>query len=85
MAKTATSSLLRDGEKLRKEFEFFKDNCKTKHAGQFSLINETHCKWYGKCCAAGIYPFGSMFQNEALNMKESLKDSSLDSFRTSNG
>ena len=26
-----------------------------------------------------------MFQNEALNMKESLKDSSLDSFRTSNG
>ena len=56
-----------------------------KHAGQFSLINETLYKWYGKCCAAGIYPFGSMLQEEALKIKESLKDSSLDSFTASNG
>ena len=30
-------------------------------------------KWYGKCFAAGIYPFGSMLQEEALKIKESLK------------
>ena len=41
IGKTAASSILKDGKKLRKEFEFFKGNCKTKRAGQFSLINET--------------------------------------------
>ena len=39
----------------------------------------------GKCCAAGIYPFDSMLQEEALKIKESLNDSSLDSFTASNG
>ena len=76
---------MKDGKKLRKEFEFFKGNCKTKRAGQFSLINETLYKWYGKCCAAGIYPFGSILQEETLKIKESLKDISLDSFIASNG
>ena len=85
IGKTAASSILKDGKKLRKEFEFFKGNCKTKRVGQFSLINETLYKWYGKCCAAGIYPFRSMLQEEALKIKESLKDSSLDSFTASNG
>ena len=41
-----------------------------KHAEQFSLINEILCKWYGKCCAAGIYLFGSMLQEEAVKIKE---------------
>ena len=41
IGKAAASSILKDGKKLRKEFEFFKGNCKTKRAGQFSLINET--------------------------------------------
>ena len=69
IGKTAASSILKDGKKLRKEFEFFKGNCKTKRAGEFNLISETHYKWYGKYCAAGIYPFGSMFQEEALKIK----------------
>ena len=73
IGKTAASSILKDGKKLRKEFELFRGNCKRKRAGQFSLINETLYKWYGKCCAAGIYPFGSMLQEEALKIKESLK------------
>ena len=85
IGKTAASSILKDGKKLRKEFELFKGNCKRKRAGQFCLINETLYKWYGKCCAAGIYPFGSMLQEEALKIKESLKDSLLDSFTASNG
>ena len=62
IGKTAASSILKEGEKLRKEFEFFKGNYKTKRAGQFSLINGRLYKWYGKCCAEGIYPFGSMLQ-----------------------
>ena len=76
---------MKDGKKLCKEFEFFKGNCKTKRAEQFSLINETLYKWYGKCCAAGIYPFQSMLQEEAVKIKESLKHSSFDSFTASNG
>ena len=52
---------------------------------RFNLINQALYKWYGKCCAAGIYPFGSMLQGEVLKIKESLKDSSLDSFTGSNG
>ena len=83
--KTLASSILKDGKKLSKEFGFFKGNCKTKRTGQFSLIKETPYKWYGKCCAAGIYPFESMLQEEALKIKESLKDGSLDSFTAPNG
>ena len=49
------------------------------------MINETLYKWYGKCCAAGIYPFGSLLQKEALKIEESLKDSSLDSFAAFKG
>ena len=78
--KTAAATILRDGKKLRKEYEFFKGDCKTKRTGQFMVINED-----GKCFAAGIYPFGSMLQEEALKIKESLNDSSLDSFTASNG
>ena len=85
IGKIAGSSILKDGKKLRKEFEFFKGDCKTKRSGQFSLINETLCKWYGRCCAAGIYPFGSMLQEVALKIKENLNDSSLNSFTASNG
>ena len=85
IGKTAAATILRDGKKLRKEYEFFKGDCKTKRTGQFMVINEILYKWYGKCCAAGIYPFGSMLQEEALKIKESLNDSSLDSFTASNG
>ena len=42
-------------------------------------------KWYGKCWAAGIYPFGSVLQEEALKIKENLRGSSLDSLTASNG
>ena len=85
IGKTAASSILKDGKKLRKEFEFFKGNCKTKGAGQFGLISGTHYKWYGKCCAAGIYSFGSMLQEEVLKIKESLKNNSLHNFTAFNG
>ena len=81
----AAATILRDGKKVRQEYEFFKSNCKTKCTGQFMVINEILYKWYGKCCAAGIYPFGSMLQEEALEIKDSLSDSSLDSFTASNG
>ena len=55
-----------------------------KHAEQFSLISEILCKWYGKCCAVGIYLFGSMLQEEAVKIKESLNGNSLDSFTAFN-
>ena len=84
IGKTAAATILRDGKKLRKEYEFFKGDCKTKRTGQFMVTNEILYKWYGKCCAAGIYPFGSMLQ-EVLKIKESLNDSSLDSFTASSG
>ena len=62
-----------------KNMNFSKGDCKTKRTRQFMVINEILYKWYGKCCATGIYPFGSMLQEEALKIKESLSDSSLDS------
>ena len=61
--KTAAAPILKDGKKLRKEFEFFKGNCKTKRAGQFSVLNEILYKWYVKCCATGIYPFVSRMRH----------------------
>ena len=76
---------MKDGKTLRIEFEFLKGNCKIKRAGKFRLIKETLYKWYGKCSAAGIYPFGSLLQEEALKIKENLKDNWLDSFADCNG
>ena len=45
-----------------------------KHAGYFSEIYEILYNWYRKCCVAGIYPFESKLQEEALKIKESLYD-----------
>ena len=72
-------------ERGYKKREFFRGSFKMKCAGQFSLINEILYKWYGKYCATGIYPFGSMLQEEALKIKEGLNDNSLDSFTGSSG
>ena len=45
IGKTVPSSILKDGKKLHKELEFFKGNCKTKRAGQFSLRNTLQVIW----------------------------------------
>ena len=65
--KTAAATIKRNGKKLRKEHDFFKSNCKTRHIRQFMVIQETLYKWFGKCCAARIYPFRSMLQEEIRN------------------
>ena len=52
--KTETATNLRYDKKLRKEYEFFKGNLKTKRTGQFMILYT----WYLKSCAAEIYLFG---------------------------
>ena len=67
IGKTAAATIKRNGKKLRKEHDFFKSNCKTRRIRQFMVIKETLYKWFGKCCAARIYPFRSMLQEEIRN------------------
>ena len=85
IGKTAAASILKDRKKLRKGLELFKGNYKARRASQFSLTNEIFYKQYGRSCSAGISPFGSMLQEKALKIKESLNDNSLDRFTASNG
>ena len=49
------------------------------------VIYEILYKFYDKCCEAGIYAFQSILQEEAIKIKESLNESSMDSFTAFNG
>ena len=48
-------------------------------------INEILSVWYGKCHAAGVYPFEMIFRKFALNVEESLNDRFLDGIFPSRG
>ena len=85
IGKTAAANVLKQSKDIRKEYELFKGNAKTSRVATYSVINEILYKWYGKCCAAGIYPFGRMLQEEALKIKEQLADENLINFTASNG
>ena len=43
------------------------------------------CLWYQRCWALNIYPNGPMLKEEAMAIKESLQNSSLDQFCASEG
>ena len=74
IGKTQASSLLREEEKLRKEYENFQGKG-FKHVNRsshqkFKPINEILYSWFKNCEASGIYVNGPLHIEKAKNIKE---------------
>ena len=71
---------------IHSQHELFREKSKKCNwPGKYQKINDISYFWCQRCCALNIYPNGPMLKEEAMAIKESLQDSSLDQFRASNG
>ena len=84
IGKTAAVNIIKNEASIRKEYEKFKDDLKRKRKGQFNDINEILHEWFKKCCAANIYPDGSMLKEEAMEIKKCLGKVKFKRFSASN-
>ena len=74
--------------KKRSLFVLFREKSKKLNGpGKYQKINDIcgNDLWYQKCFASNIYPNGPMLKEEVMAIKESLKHSSLDQLRASDG
>ena len=77
-------NFLKQGETLRKDFEFSKETYKKCHDEKYHILNEILYKRHGKCTSSNIYPDGSLLQEEAIEIKRILNKDELNDFITSN-
>jgi len=86
IGKTAAANILKDEKKLREQHEMFREKAKKRNRhGKYHKLNEILFEWYKRCCASNIYPNGAMLKEEAMAIKEQLKNSDFDDFRASDG
>ena len=79
IGKTATANILKEEKSIRSQHELFREKSKKRNRpGKYQKINDILYLWYQRCCASNIYPNGLMLKEEAMAIKESLQDSSLD-------
>ena len=84
--KTAAANILNEEKSIRSHHELFCEKSKKRNRpGKYQKINDILYLWYQRCCASNIYPNGPMLKEEAMAIKESLQDSSLDQLRASDG
>ena len=85
--KTSAETIIKNEEKICKDYASFEGNRKRIRLGKFNKLNEAMYLWYIKCCAANLYPTGALIKEEALLMKEKMIESNpeLDRFHASNG
>ena len=83
--KTSAASIIKNEEKLRKDYASFEGNRKRIRQGKFYKLNEAVYLWYTKCY--NLYPTGALIREEALLMKEKMIETNpeLDGFHASNG
>ena len=86
IGKTSAATIIKNEEKLRKDYASFEGNKKRIRQGKFHKLNEAIYLWYTKCCAANLYPTGGLMQEEALLIKEKMigTNPELDGFHASN-
>ena len=86
IGKAAAANILKEEKSIRSLHELLREKSK-KHnrPGKYQKINDILYLWYQRCCASNIYPNGPMLKKEAMAIKESLQDSSLDQLRASDG
>ena len=88
IGKTATANILKEEKSIRSQHELFREKSKKRNRpGKYQKINDIcgNDLWYQRCFASNIYPNGPMLKEEVMAIKESLKHSSLDQFRASDG
>ena len=87
IGKTSSATIIKNEEKLGKDYASFEGSRERTHHGKFHKVNEAMCLWYIKCCAANLYPTGALIQEETLLMKEKIIKTKpeLDRFHASNG
>ena len=87
IGKTSVATIIKNEEKLRKDYASFEGNRKRIRQGKFYKLNEAMYLWYTKCCAANLYPTVALIREEALLMKEKMIETNpeLDGFHASNG
>ena len=79
--KTAAANILKEEKSIRSQHELFNEKSKKRNQpGKYQRINDILYLWYQRCCASNIYPNGLMLKEEAMAIKESLQESSLDQF-----
>ena len=85
IGKTAAGNIIKNEASIRKEYEEFEGNFKSKRKGQFNDINKILYKWFKNCCAANIYPDGPMLKEEAMEIIKYLDKVHFKNFTASNG
>ena len=86
IGKTAAANILKEEKSIRSQHELFREKSKKRNRpGKYQKINDILYLWYQRCFASNIYPNGLMLKEEVMAIKESLKHSSLDQFRASDG
>ena len=78
IGKTSAATIIKNVEKLRKDYASFEGNSKRIRQGKFHKLNEAMYLWYTKCCAANLYPTGALIQEEALLMKKKIIETNSD-------
>ena len=89
IGKTQAANVLKNERTLREEFANFQGkgfkNINRRSHQKFKAINDILYSWFKKCEASGIYFNGLLLKEEAMNIKQSLNRSKLDSFKASEG
>ena len=79
IGKTAAANILKEEKSIRSQHELFREKSKKRNRpGKYQKINDILYLRYQRSCASNIYPNGSILKEEAMAIKESLQDSSLD-------
>ena len=69
IGKTSAETIIKNEEKICKDYASFEGNRKRIRLGKFNKLNEAMYLWYIKCCAANLYPTGALIKEEALLTK----------------
>lgn len=89
IGKTQAANILKNEQKLRKEYENFQGkglkHISRQNHQKFKAINEVLYAWFRKCESSGIYVNGPLLKEEAMNIKQSLNRPELDGFKASEG
>ena len=89
IGKTQAANILKNEQKLRKEYENFQGkglkHISRQNHQKFKPINEVLYAWFRKCESSGIYVNGPLLKEEAMNIKQSLNRPELDGFKASEG
>ena len=86
IGKTAAANILKNEKKIREQHELFHEKSKKRNRhGKYRKINEILFEWYKRCCASNIYPNGAMLKEEAIAIKDQLRNNDFDDFSASDG